>query len=198
MGPVCQLLLPSLETDGLSRTDSDESFRFSDLINQSNNQSIRTKMEAPIIEHDDIRSMYSNEVQGNVYYIINKDTVGRSLTKREIIRGHVDNALPVTGVFVVVNEDGRVVGFAFSTHVKTYMGILVGREVTDAEYNLVCNVCVTAVTFLTYPGSTFTSNQALSMASLMLSVTSQEITRICQAVFRGPLFQYHVFDSVTL
>ena len=147
---------------------------------------------------DDIRSMYSNIVEGNVYYMINKDTVGRSMTRREILRGHLDTALPVHGVFVVVNGDGRIVGFAFSDHVKIYMGIQIGRVITDAEYQLVCNVCVTAVTFLSCPGSTFSPHEALTMALLVLSVTSQEITRICQAVFRGPLFQYHVFDSVTL
>lgn len=150
------------------------------------------------IATDDIRLMYSNEVQGNVYYMINKDTVDGLLSKREILRGHLDTALPVRGVFVVVNGDGRIVGFAFSDHVKIYMGIQIGRVITDAEYQLVCNVCVTAVTFLSRPGSTFSPHEALTMAFLVLSVTSQEITTICQSVFRGPLFQYHAFDSVNL
>lgn len=126
---------------------------------------------------------YSNEVQGDVSFVVDKQVV---------LRGNPMNPARV-GMFVVVNEhDGAILGFVSQEMVRTYLSWRMGRAITRVEFARVCDVCHMALALVTAAGHPVET--AVEKAAAIGN--GNEFMEMAKFVFRGTLFQYHLFDSV--
>lgn len=130
-----------------------------------------------------IYNYFSNEVQGNVVFVADKTYARRAMV------GPYANGR--TGVFVVMNEeDGTILGFVPSEMIKAYLALQIGRAVTQVEYARTCDVCVMALALVSNGARAET---AVEHAAALIG--GNEFVRMATSVFRGRLFQYHLFDS---
>lgn len=100
------------------------------------------------------------------------------------------------GIYVLIRPDGQVDGFVSSFSVRAYLAHKMSSEITPEVMDTVTSVCGIAASLLQrVPNATpdFTLEVALASEGLLLNETFKIMTRL---VFRGELFQYHLFDSV--
>lgn len=118
---------------------------------------------------------------------------------KEAVRSAMDipdtSALP-RGIYVLMRPDGQVDGFVSSFAIRPYLAHKLSMEVTPEMLSSVTYVCGMAANLLNrVPNAT--PGFVLEVALAATGHAADELFKLmCQLVFRGELFQYHLFDSV--
>jgi hypothetical protein len=115
--------------------------------------------------------------------------------QRRFLDAHASDTSPM-GVYVLMRPDGRVDGFVPTLSVRAYLAHKMSMEITEDTMNLVTTVCGLAASLIQrVPAAT--PELVLFMACAARGRPNDEHLRIMtELVFRGELFQYHMFDSV--
>ena len=120
--------------------------------------------------------------------------------RRDMIRRSVDGSVVSdtsdSGAYVLMRPDGQVDGFVPSVVIQSYLAHKMSREITPAVLDTVTSVCGLAVGLLARVPNT-TPDFALEIALATRGLAEDVHVKIMtQLVFRGELFQYHLFDAV--
>ena len=117
--------------------------------------------------------------------------------QRRFLDANASDTSPM-GVFVLMRPDGRVDGFVPTLSVRAYLAHKMSMEITEDTMNLVTSVCGLAASLIQrVPAASATPEIVLFMARAARGRPDDEYLRIMtELVFRGDIFQYHMFDSV--
>lgn len=119
----------------------------------------------------------------------------RAAMERRNVDDRASDTSPM-GVYVLMRPDGQVDGFVASFVIRSYLAHKMSMEITTETMELVTSVCGLAASLLQrVPAATpeFALIMALAARGHPHNEHLQFMTEI---VFRGELFQYHLFDSV--
>lgn len=119
----------------------------------------------------------------------------RAVMERRTVDDRAADTSPL-GVYVLMRPDGQVDGFVATFVIRAYLAHKMSMEITTETMDLVTSVCGLATSLLArVPAAT--PEFALIMARAARGRPHDEYFRIMtELVFRGELFQYHLFDSV--
>lgn len=98
------------------------------------------------------------------------------------------------GVYVLMRPDGQVDGFVPSVVIQSYLAHKMSKVITPEILNTVTSVCGLATDLMSrVPNATPDFALEIALAARGLA---NDVKVMAQLVFRGELFQYHLFDLV--
>ena len=121
--------------------------------------------------------------------------------RRHAIRRNVDGTVCDTspeGVYVLMRPDGQVDGFVPMLIIQSYLACKMSQEITPTIVDAVTSVCGLAVGLLArVPAATPEFALAIALAARGFAGDGN-MGLMTSLVFRGEMFQYHLFDTVEL
>ncbi len=126
-----------------------------------------------------------------------KEAFRRDMIRR-VVDGSVVEDTADSGAYVLMRPDGQVDGFVPSMVIQSYLAHKMSMVIVPAVLDAVTSVCGLALGLLArVPNATpeFALEIALAARGLAGDANFEIMT---QLVFRGELFQYHIFDTVEL